>query len=65
MLKRITNDQKDETTAVADLQAAIKAVNPDLGEKVSELQRLDKVFGEPNHSGWTRGEIVTGKLPKQ
>ena len=46
MLKRITNDQKDETTAVADLQAAIKAVNPDLGEKVSELQRLDKVFGE-------------------
>ena len=46
MLKRITDDQKAETAAVADLQAAIKAVNPDLGEEVSELQCLDKVFGE-------------------
>lgn len=66
MLKRITNDQKAETTAVADLQATIKAVNPDLGEKVSELQRLDKVFREQQtiQAGLVE-KLVTGKLPKQ
>jgi oligosaccharyltransferase complex subunit alpha (ribophorin I) len=66
MLKRINNDQKNETNAVAELQATIKAVSPDLGEKVAELQRLDKVYREQQaaQAGLVE-KLVTGKLPKQ
>ena len=34
-LKKISADHKTETAAITDLQAVIKAVNPDLAEKVS------------------------------
>jgi len=66
MLKRITADQKTETQAVAELQAIIKAVNADLGEKVGELQRLDKVFREQQtlQAGLVE-KLVSGKLAKQ
>jgi uncharacterized protein YdhG (YjbR/CyaY superfamily) len=33
-LKQISGDHKTESAAITDLQTAIKAVNPDLAEKV-------------------------------
>lgn len=42
-LKTITNDLKNETQAIADHQAKLKADGPELADKVAELQKLDKV----------------------
>ena len=41
---QITGDQKAETAAIAELAITIKADSPDLGEKVDQLQKQDKVF---------------------
>ena len=41
---QFTGDQKAETAAVAELAITIKADSPDLGEKVDQLQKQDKVF---------------------
>ena len=45
MLKFTTSgDQKAETAAIAELQSIIRGVNMDLGDKVGELQKQDKMF---------------------
>ena len=41
---RYLGDQKAETAAIAELQTIIRGVNMDLGDKVGELQKQDKVF---------------------
>jgi len=64
-LKRIAADAKTETTAIAELQTTIKNVNPDLGEKVSELQRNDKIYRDHQAAQAVLVEkLVTGKLQK-
>ena len=40
----ITGDQKAETAAIAELAITIKADSPELGEKVDQLQKQDKIF---------------------
>ena len=42
--KMIAGDQKAETAAIAELAMTIKADSPELGEKVDQLQKQDKVF---------------------
>ena len=42
----IAGDQKAETAAIAELAITIKADRPDLGEKVDQRQKQDKVFRE-------------------
>ena len=42
--KVFAGDQKAETAAIAELAITIKADSPDLGEKVDQLQKQDKVF---------------------
>ena len=42
--KIFAGDQKAETAAIAELAITIKADSPDLGEKVDQLQKQDKVF---------------------
>ena len=46
-------------------QNTIKNINADLGEKVNELQRNDKIFREfqGQHAGLVE-KLVTGKLQK-
>ena len=39
-----SGDQKAETAAIAELQAIIRGVNMDLGDKGGELQKQDKAF---------------------
>lgn len=39
--KSIQNDQKNESQSIADLATSLKAISPEMGEKVNELQRLD------------------------
>ena len=41
---QFSGDQKAETAAIAELAITIKADSPDLGEKVDQLQKQDKVF---------------------
>ena len=41
---QFAGDQKAETAAIAELAITIKADSPDLGEKVDQLQKQDKVF---------------------
>jgi len=43
-LKKIRESWQAETSAMSDLQATIKNVNPDLAEKVAELQKNDKTY---------------------
>lgn len=64
-LKKIGAEQKTESTAIGDLQNTIKNINADLGEKVNELQRNDKIFREfqGQHAGLVE-KLVTGKLQK-
>lgn len=65
-LKQITGDHKTESGAISDLQALIKSVNPDLAEKVSELQRVDKTLRELQAQQVALVEkLITGKLVKQ
>lgn len=45
-VKSITNDLKNESNAIADLQAKLKADGPEFAEKISELQKLDKALRE-------------------
>ena len=40
--KKIATDHKSDTTAITDLNNMLKAVAPDVGEKISELQKLDR-----------------------
>ncbi|XP_023344065.1 dolichyl-diphosphooligosaccharide--protein glycosyltransferase subunit 1 [Eurytemora carolleeae] len=64
-LKKIGAEQKTESNAIGDLQNTIKNINADLGEKVNELQRNDKIFREfqGQHAGLVE-KLVTGKLQK-
>jgi len=64
-LKKISADHKSETTGISELQITIKNVNPDLGEKVGELQRFDKIYRD--HQGQQASlveKLVSGKLQK-
>jgi len=64
-LKKIAADHKNETTAITELQTTIKNVNPELGEKVGELQRCDKIYREfQSQQAVLVEKLVTGKLPK-
>jgi len=64
-MKKINNDHKNETTGISELQVTIKNVNPDLGDKVGELQRLDKIYRDHQASQAVLVEkLVTGKLQK-
>ena len=40
----VLGDQKAETAAVAELAVIIRADNQELGEKVDQVQKLDKTF---------------------
>lgn len=63
--KQIACDHKNESTAISDLQAAIKSVNPDLAEKVNELQRVDKSLRDQQVQQVALVEkLITGKLAK-
>ncbi len=65
-LKKISSDHKAESAAISDLQAVIKAVNPDLAEKVSELQRVDKILRDFQAQQVALVEkLIAGKLVKQ
>lgn len=64
-MKRISGEQKIESSAIADLQNTIKSISPDVGEKVGELQKCDKIYRE--HQGQQAvlvEKLVTGKLQK-
>jgi oligosaccharyltransferase complex subunit alpha (ribophorin I) len=64
-LKKIGAEQKNESTAIGELQTTIKNINADLGDKVGELQRCDKIFRE--FQGQQAGlveKLVSGKLQK-
>jgi len=64
-LKKIAADHKNETTAITELQTTIKNVNPELGEKVGELQRCDKIYRDfQSQQAVLVEKLVTGKLPK-
>ena len=43
-------EHKAETAAVAELQGTIKAVSPELGDKVGEVQKQDKIFRDLQNS---------------
>merc|ERR1712096_561919 len=65
-LKRIGGDQKAETAAIAELQTIIKGVNMELGDKVGELQKQDKVFRDLQAQQASLVEkLVSGKMAKQ
>lgn len=65
-IKKINTDLKNETTNVATLNTTIKAVAPEMGEKISELQRLDKLFREhQTNQSLLVEKLVSGKLNKQ
>ena len=40
--KKIAADHKSDTTAITDLNNMLKTEAPDVGEKISELQKLDR-----------------------
>lgn len=65
-VKRIGGDQKAETAAIAELQAIIRGVNMDLGDKVGELQKQDKAFRDLQAQQASLVEkLVSGKMAKQ
>jgi len=65
-LKRIGGDQKAETAAIAELQSIIRGVNVELGDKVGELQKQDKVFRDLQAQQASLVEkLVSGKMAKQ
>jgi len=65
-VKRIGGDQKAETAAIAELQTIIRGVNMDLGDKVGELQKQDKVFRDLQTQQASLVEkLVSGKMAKQ
>lgn len=43
-------EHKAETAAVSELQATIKAVSSELGDKVAEIQRQDKILRDLQNS---------------
>ena len=43
-------EHKAETAAGAELQGTIKAVSPELGDKVGEVQKQDKIFRDLQNS---------------
>eukprot|EP00096_Caligus_rogercresseyi_P014674 TRINITY_DN718_c0_g1_i1.p1 TRINITY_DN718_c0_g1~~TRINITY_DN718_c0_g1_i1.p1 ORF type:complete len:600 (-),score=215.11 TRINITY_DN718_c0_g1_i1:225-2024(-) len=65
-IKKINSDHKSETGAITDLNGSLKSIAPEAGEKVSELQKLDKTFREhqTNQQGLIE-KLVNGKLAKQ
>jgi len=64
-LKRIMNEHKNECQAVSDLLTTVKNINQDLGEKVGELQRLDKVYRDYQTQQASLVEkLVGGKVVK-
>ena len=40
--KKINNDHKNETQAISDLAANMKATSPEVADKIAELQKFDK-----------------------
>ena len=54
-------DQKVETVAVCELQVTIRGLSCELGERVGELQRLDKLYRELQ-TQQVRTEIVTAMM---
>lgn len=64
-LKRIAAEQKNECTAISELQTTVKNINLELGEKVNELQRLDKVYRDLQTQQANLVEkLVNGKVVK-
>ena len=43
-------EHKAETAAIAELQKTMKAVSSELGDKVGEIQKQDKVFRDLQNS---------------
>ena len=43
-------EHKAETAAVSELQGTIKAVSSELGDKVAEIQRQDKILRDLQNS---------------
>ena len=41
-VKKIAVDQKNDTSAISDLANVLKTVAPDVAEKISELQKIDR-----------------------
>jgi len=65
-IKKITVEHKAETAAVSELQATIKAVSSELGDKVAEIQRQDKILRDlQNSQGNLVERLVAGKIAKQ
>merc|ERR1712083_588018 len=65
-VKRIGGDQKAETAAIAEMQSIIRGVNMDLGDKVGELQKQDKMFRDLQAQQASLVEkLVSGKMAKQ
>jgi len=65
-IKKIAADQKNDTSAIADLTNVLKNVAPDVAEKISELQKFDRTYREyqTNQSGLVE-KLVSAKLGKQ
>eukprot|EP00088_Acartia_fossae_P017193 TRINITY_DN1973_c0_g1_i10.p1 TRINITY_DN1973_c0_g1~~TRINITY_DN1973_c0_g1_i10.p1 ORF type:complete len:605 (-),score=156.57 TRINITY_DN1973_c0_g1_i10:614-2428(-) len=64
-LKRIGGDYKVETQAIAELLTTVKNINPELGDKVGELQRLDRVYRDLQAQQTALVEkLVSGKIVK-
>ncbi|XP_071520803.1 dolichyl-diphosphooligosaccharide--protein glycosyltransferase subunit 1 [Panulirus ornatus] len=64
--KKIQASIRDETQAITDLAAKIRLDNAEYSEKVSELQKLDRVLRESVLQQLTNVEkLVAGKMSKQ
>jgi len=64
-LKRIAGDHKNESQAISELLTTVKTINPDLGDKINEIQRLDRVYRDfqVQQSGLVE-KLVSGKIVK-
>merc|ERR1712029_109165 len=64
--KTLANDQKVESQAILDLSANLKAISPEIAEKVVELQRADGTLREyQNNQAILAEKLVGGKINKQ
>jgi oligosaccharyltransferase complex subunit alpha (ribophorin I) len=64
-LKRIAAEHKNDTQAISELMTTVKNINTELGDKVGELQRLDRVYRDYQTQQASLVEkLVSGKMVK-
>jgi len=64
-LKRIAGEHKNESQGISELLTTVKNINTELGEKVNELQRLDKAYRDfQTQQANLVEKLVSGKVVK-